>query len=399
MRTTKKSIPLSAPTFGSDEICAAIETMLSTNVTMGKNVEKFEKEFASYVGAEEAIMVNSGSSANLIAMSILSNPTTPNHLRRDDEVIVPAVTWSTSIFPIINIGCIPVLVDVERDSYNMNPDLVEEAITPRTKAIVAVSLLGNPCDLLKLDKIAKRHGLFLIEDACESHGALIGKRKVGTFGFLSSFSFFFSHHISTMEGGMVLTDNEATADLARIMRAHGWIREVKSRRGISRQFPGIDERFLFLNLGFNLRPTEVQAAFGLQQIKKLEKFIEIRRFNSKYWNDRLRRYADYLMLPEEKSGTRHVFFGYPITVKPGAPFKKRDIVEFLEAKGIETRPIMAGNMAEQPALGLFEHRIAGDLAVSRSVMRNSFFIGNHHAIQEKEREYVSDSFDQFMRNV
>jgi CDP-6-deoxy-D-xylo-4-hexulose-3-dehydrase len=392
-------IPLSVPTYGVEEVVEALDSLVTTWVTMGKKVRAFERLFAEYLGVGHALMVNSGSSANLLALSALANPAREEPLRLGDEVITPAVTWATTVFPILNVGAVPVLVDVELESYNLDPDAVERAITPRTRAILLVHLLGNPCEMDHLQDIARSHNLYLVEDACEAHGAEYHHRKVGTFGHLSTFSFFFSHHISTIEGGMVITGDEPLAELCRALRAFGWVRDLKDREELSRQHQEIDPRFLFVNSGFNLRPTEIQGAFGIHQIGRLEAFIQGRRDNAAYWTETLGEFEDYLILPRERPGTRHVWFGYPVTVRPEAPFSRRDLVRFLEDRGLETRPIMAGNMAEQPAMRLYPHRTVGSLANAHLIMRQSFFFGNHQGIGTEEREAVVDYFREFFGQV
>jgi CDP-6-deoxy-D-xylo-4-hexulose-3-dehydrase len=397
-KTVVSKIPLSIPTFGPEEIAEALDSLVTAKVTMGEKVKTFEESFAKYLGAKEAIMVNSGSSANLLALSILSNPELgEKRIMTEDEVIVPATTWSTSIFPIINIGATPVLVDINIKDFSIKVDDVEEAITSKTKAIMPVHLLGFPCNMNRTMAIAKKYNLFVIEDACEAHGAQFGSKKVGTFGDLGTFSFFFSHHISTIEGGMVVTNKESYSELARILRAHGWIRDAKHKENIISAYPELDPRFLFINMGFNMRPTEIQGAFGIHQIRKLEKFIEVRRENARYWNEVLKKHSDYFVIHEEEENTRAVWFGYPITLKPQAPFSKKDLTRYLESKGIETRPITAGNMDEQPAIKLFNYRKIGHLTNSRYILRNSFFIGNHHGIGEREREYVAKTIHRFIR--
>lgn len=390
-------IRLSVPSYGWEETYEAVESLLTTSVTMGEKVHEFERRFANYIGVRNSIMVNSGSSANLLALSVLTNPTIKQRIKANDEIITPAVTWSTTVFPIINVGATPALVDVDLETYNINVDQIEEAVTDNTRAIMPVHLLGNPCDMKRIMEIAEEHDLFVIEDACEAHGAEFNGRKVGSFGDLSTFSFFFSHHISTIEGGMVLTDNDEYAELSRSLRAHGWVRELKNREKIAGRYSGIDDRFLFVNIGFNVRPTEIQGGFGIQQMKKLDKFIEIRRENAKYWSKELQEFCEYLLLPTERENVKHVWFGYPITVKPTAPFDREDLTKYLEARLIETRPIMAGNIAEQPAMKLFKHREVGDLRNSRTIMRRSFFFGNHHAIGQREREYVIHCIREFMQ--
>jgi CDP-4-dehydro-6-deoxyglucose reductase, E1 len=389
-------LPLHVPSYGADEVNEAIDSLLSTRVTMGEKVRRFEALWAEYLGVAEAVMVNSGSSANLVATAALVNPAFPRPLAPGDEVIVPAVAWSTTYFPLVNVGLVPVLVDVDLDTFTIDPAAAAAAVGPRTRAIMPVHLLGNSCDMRALGALASRHDLVMVEDTCEAHGARFEGKLVGTFGAMGTFSFYFSHHISTIEGGMLVTDDTGLADLARMLRAHGWTRDVKKKPAILNA--PIDERFLFVNLGYNFRPMEIQGAFGLHQMAKLEPFIKIRRDNVDYWNAGLRKHSRWLReCPgRDTSGSRSVWFGYPITVRPEAPFSRDELVRFLESKRIETRPIMAGNFRAQPAIGLFPHRIAGSLDRADQVMRQSFFIGNHHAISERDRAYVIECVDEFM---
>jgi CDP-4-dehydro-6-deoxyglucose reductase, E1 len=389
-------LPLHVPSYGADEVNEALESLLSTRVTMGEKVRRFEALWAEYLGVSDAVMVNSGSSANLVAAAALVNPRFPRPLVPGDEVIVPAVAWSTTYYPLVNVGLVPVLVDVDLDTFTIDPVAAAAAVGPRTRAILPVHLLGNACDMRALGALAAGHDLVMVEDTCEAHGARFEGRFVGTFGAMGSFSFYFSHHISTMEGGMLVTDDPALADLARMLRAHGWTRDLKRKPKITNA--PIDERFLFVNLGYNLRPMEIQGAFGLHQVAKLEPFIKIRRDNVDFWNAGLRRHARWLReCPgRDSNGSRSVWFGYPITVRPEAPFSRDELVRFLEERSIATRPIMAGNFRDQPAIGLFPHRIAGSLERAEHVMRQSFFIGNHHAISERDRAYVVESVDEFM---
>ena len=395
----KSKIPLNVPSYGWEEACEAIESILTTWVTMGKKVKQFEEMFAQYVGVPYGVMVNSGSSANLLALSILTNPTLNNRIEPGDEVITPAVTFVTTVYPIINVGAVPVLVDVDLETFNISPEEIEKAITSRTKAIMPVHLVGNPCDIKGVMEIAKRHNLFVIEDACEAHGAEVDGRKVGSFGDLATFSFFFTHHITTIEGGMVMTSNEELAELARALRVFGWVRDLRDRDKIAAKYQDIDPRFLFVNTGYNLRPTEIQGAFGMHQIKKLDKFVEIRRDNARYWTENLKPFSDYLLLYEERPGTKYAWYGYPVTVKPDAPFTREELRDFLDKKGLETRPIFAGNIDEQPVMRLFNYRKAGDLPNSRIVQRQSFFFGNHQGIGKEEREAIVEYFREFMSGV
>lgn len=391
----RKRIPLNVAPFGEAEVAEAYESLQSGWLTMGKKVARCEQLWADYVGMRYGVMTNSGSSANLIALTALRMQ---GKLQAGDEVITPALTWATTVFPIAQVGCVPVLVDVQRDTFNIDPIAIVRAITPKTKALMPVHLLGNPCDMDAIMRIEDAYGLYVIEDSCEAHGAEYGSRKVGSFGEMSTFSFFFSHHISTVEGGMVLTNDRATAELLRSLRAFGWVREFSDKDAIAAQYPGIDPRFLFLYPGFNVRPTEVQGAFGIHQIPRLEGFIAQRRENAAYWNSALAPLYPYLELPQQREGTRHAWFSYHLTVKEGAPFTAKALMAHLEAQGLECRPIEAGNIAIQPAMRYVPHRVAGPLTNAQYVHDNSFFWGNHSGIGATEREAIVGYIDEFMRS-
>jgi CDP-6-deoxy-D-xylo-4-hexulose-3-dehydrase len=344
-------------------------------------------------------MVNSGSSANLVALSVLANPTTPNGIRAGDEVIVPAVGFVTTVFPIVNVGAVPVLVDVELETFNIAIDQIERAITDKTKAIMPVHLVGNPCDITSVIEIARKHDLFVVEDACEAHGAEVDGKKVGSFGDIATFSFFLTHHITTIEGGMVVARDDRFAELSKALRAFGWVRDMADRDAIAREYGDIDQRFLFVNTGYNLKPTEIQGAFGIHQIEKLDGFVEIRRENARYWTEQLRPFSEHLLLYEETPGTKYGWYAYPVTVKPDAPFTREELRDFLQTKGLETRPILAGNIDEQPAMKYVDYRKVGDLPNARTIHRQSFFFGNHHGVGPAHREAVVGYFTEFMSGV
>ena len=236
----------------------------------------------------------------------------------------------------------------------------------------------------------------MIEDSCEAHGSSVDGKKVGTFGDIGTFSFYMSHHITTMEGGMVVTDNENIAEIAKSLRTFGWTRELKRKNEINSKYPEIDPRFLFVNIGYNFRPTEIQGAFGRHQITKLDSLIHHRRENAKFWNERLAKYSDHLILPT-RNLENHVYFGYAITIKENSRVSRKELTDYLESKGIETRPIMAGNFTEQPVAKLISSSKHGELKNSKLIMQNSFFIGNHHSILEEEREFVANVFDEFFK--
>lgn len=390
-------IPLAVPPYGWEEVSEAVDSLLKMETTMSKKVMKFEKLFAKYIGVKHAIMVNSGSSANLLALSILSNSFLGNtKISNNSEIITPAVTWATTVFPIINIGAKPVFVDVIKEDYTIDPDKIEDAITKKTKAIFLVHLLGNPCNMKKIKKIAKQYDLFVIEDACEAHGAEFNKKKVGSFGNLATFSFFASHHITTMEGGMITTNDSQLYEIGKALRSFGWSRVLKSKKYFEKKFPKIDSRYLFVNTGYNLRPTELQGGFGIHQIKKLDRFVNIRRNNAKYWNKGLRRYSDFLLLPKFNQTFKHSFLFYPITVVNNKFFTKNELVHRLEKSGIETRPVMAGNFIRQPVAKLIDFKISGTLNNSDYIMNNSFVIGNHSGITTPQRKYIINIIKEFM---
>jgi len=333
----------------------------------------------------------------LLALSILSNPEVENRIKPGDEIIVPAVTWSTTIFPIINVGAVPVLVDIDGD-YLIDINEIKKNITDKTKAIFPVHLLGNACDMEEIIKIADENNLFVIEDCCESLGTEYHGKKVGAFGDISTFSFYISHHITTIEGGMLCTDNDMYAELARILRAHGYVRYSFRKEEFMKKYPHIDPRFLFVNIGYNFRPTELQAAMGIHQMKKLEEFLKKRKRNAEFLNANLSKYSNFLILPEEKENIKHSWFCYPITIRKNSYFEKKDLTGFLESRGIETRPIVGGNIAEQPVMELFEYR-TGNLRYSEYVMRNSFYIGNHTGISNEDLEFIVKTFSEFFEQV
>lgn len=392
----KDKISLISPSYNEDEVIEVIESLLSTYVTMGKKVYAFEKMFANYLNTSYGTMVNSGSSANLIALEILSNPVLKDRIKPNDEIITPALTWSTTVFPIIDIHAVPVFVDVNPNSFTLDTTQLELALSKKTKAIMPVHLLGYPCDMDHIQDFAEEHDLFIIEDCCEAHGAEWNGKKVGSFGDLGTFSFFFSHHISTIEGGMVVTNNELYNNLSKSLRAHGWIRERLDQEDFQKNHPKIDPRFLFVNKGYNLRPTEIQGAFGIHQINKLDTFLNIREENANYWLDTLKEVEEYIQLPSVCKNIKHAWFGFPLKIKKNAPFSKNELVTFLENNKIETRPVMAGNITKQPAMKYFKSRKVGDLEVSTDIMNNSFFYGNHPGIGKYEREKISNHIIEFV---
>lgn len=386
------SCPLSVPLYGADEVRAALEALLSQSVTSGARVREFERAFADFVGAEYAVMVNSGSSANLLAVSALASQAVPKGLRAGDEVIVPAVTWPTTVTPILQNGCVPVFVDVDRQTLNLRPEDLEQALSPRTRAIFVVHLLGNPVAMDQVMRFAREHDLWVLEDTCESLGTQIHGRRAGAIGHIGTFSFYFSHHITTVEGGMLVTDNMQLADMTRSMRAHGWTRDVSNRKEIESASPWIDPRFLFVHLGYNVRPMEVQAAFGLVQLGRLEQFNEARRRNARALIAALADIEEIEFVAEQEGG-RSTWFGFPVILRDAET--RQSLSRHLEERRIETRPIVAGNLTVQPAFRDSPHRTVGTLANATAIGQRGLFIGNHPDLDERRLEHIIDAFRSF----
>lgn len=390
-------VKLHEPTYDDEEIAAVAECLLGVEVTMGPRVRAFEDAFAARFGHGHAAMVNSGSSANLLAVSALSNPAVPGHLRPGDEVIVPALCWSTTVWPLVQHGLVPVIVDIDPETLDIDVAAARAACRKETRAIMPVHIYGNPCDMDALDRLAKERELTVVEDACESLGAAYLDRPVGSFGRVGTFSFYFSHHITTLEGGMVVTSDDAVAEALRVLRAHGWVREMRDGRRHVEENPEIDPKFLFINLGYNLRATEPQGAMGSIQLGKLDGFVRIRSDNAEFWRRELADLGDRFGFQKTTNGGTHSWFGFPMWVKPGAPFSARDVMAFMRARGIEMRPLNAGNIAAQPGMRRFPRRVAGDLPRATAVMRDGFTWGNHQHVDARARTYVAESLRAFVK--
>ena len=365
---------LHEPTFGEDEIAAAVEVMRGTFVTCGEKVRQLESAFCMPFGFANGVSCNSGSSANLLAVAALCNPMTPDYMRPGDEVIVPALSWSTTVWPLVQHGLIPVFVDCD-DTFGMDANEVERAIGPRTRGIMPVHIYGNAADMVSIDDIAAPLGLKVVEDCCEAMGSKLGGIEVGHFSHIATFSFYFSHHMTTLEGGICTTYDDELSELLRVLRSHGWTREMQ---GAKPDHPGIDPKFTFINQGYNLRLTEVAAAIGLVQLPKLAGFVEARRRNAHYW---LGIENEHLTFQKERGESS--WFGFPVIVEDAEHFKR-----YLHGHGIETRPIASGNMAEQPGMKLYPHRVVGDLKMTNRVWRNCVSWGCHQAVTQEQRERV-----------
>lgn len=387
--------PLAVATYGVDEIVEAIDSMCRFRTSMWEKTAEFETRFASYLGASHAVMVNSGSSADLLLCHILTNPRR-RLLAAGDEVLIPAVTWPTQVWSALMAGLAVRLVDVDPETLNVDLDDLEHCIGERTRAVFPVHLLGNPCDMDRLMAIARRHDLLVLEDTCEALGADWAGQKVGTFGLGGAFSFFFSHHIMTMEGGMVCCHDDDLAEDLRMMRAHGWLRGGSAKRKTEWSID-IDPRYTFVNWGFNLRPTEIQAGFGLHQLAKLPAFSERRRALAGRVFDYIDA-APFLTRPLVAPPARACWMALPIVVDAAAPFSRDDLARHLEGAGVETRPIVAGNLARQPAARLMpENRLrAGHLPGADAVHQQGMYLGLSPMIGDEIIDRLCETLDGFL---
>lgn len=342
--------PLGQNVHDSEDIKSMIDTLLTEKFTMGEQVKEFEQAFAEYVNVKYAMMVNSGSSANLIALSVLSNYQCKNKLNSGDEVLVPALCWSTSVFPIIQSNLTPVFVDVDPNTLNIDLNDLEKKITSKTKAIVLVHVLGNCTDMNQLMKIMTKYGLLLIEDTCESLGSKYNNKYLGTFGDFGTYSFYYSHHITTMEGGMVVTNDDEYYELMKCLRAHGWSRDLVNKTAIQEKYPNLDSRFTFVNLGYNVRPMEIQAAMGLKQLQKLTNKNDNRKANYQKIKTKIQQDSrnDFISFPNETDKADVAWFG--VTMFIDEQISLKDYINYLTNNGVENRPIISGNMVRQPVI-------------------------------------------------
>ena len=378
--------PLASDTWGKEELAAIHRVVQSGRYTMGDEVKKFETEFAMQFGAKHAIMVNSGSSANLLMIGALFET---GKLKKGDEVIVPAVSWSTTYFPLHQYGLKMVFVDVG-DDWNMDPELVKKEITSKTRVIFAVNLLGNPSKLDELKAISQAYGLYLLEDNCESLGALVNSnnRYTGTFGLMGSFSFFFSHHIQTMEGGMILTDDDKLEQYCRAMRDHGWTRDLEDKNLIQFKTGNpFEDSFKFVVPGYCLRPLEMSGAIGQEQLKKMNGFIMGRIQNAMVFQ---RTIGQLPFVDIQRENNTSSWFGFGIVLKGIMEGRRDDLVNHLIASGVECRPIIAGNFMNQPVMDSFDRRMykKTPTPMADRMDANGFFIGNDAKDLEKEIEYA-----------
>jgi CDP-6-deoxy-D-xylo-4-hexulose-3-dehydrase len=385
---------LASSTWGNDEIEALQSVINSGRFTMGEKVEEFEKEFAQIHHSKFAVMVNSGSSANLALLTASRYRSLPL-LVPGDEVIVPAVSWSTTYYPVNQAGFSLKFVDIDSGTLNIDVNKVREAIGPKTKAILGVNLLGNCLDWQALNEIALEHNLVLLEDNCESLGASIQGKSAGTFGIGGTFSTFFSHHISTMEGGVVLTDDEPLFQTMKSIRAHGWTRELPKINHVhDKTGDQWEDLFRFVLPGYNIRPLEMEAAIGLVQIRKLPEFIKTRRANASRFKELLNGIEGFRTQKEHGVSS---WFGFSLVLEGKLKGHRRELINALTRAGIESRPIVAGNFTRNPVILHLDHAPIGPLPNSDEIHYDGLFVGNHHYDLSMELGLLEGVLDEFSK--
>jgi CDP-6-deoxy-D-xylo-4-hexulose-3-dehydrase len=372
----KFKFPLATSSWDSEELDAMKRVIDSGRFTMGEHVDKFEAAFAEYTGSKYAVMSNSGSSANLLMIAALffagNNP-----LKAGDEVIVPAVSWSTTYSPLLQYGLRLKFVDIDLETLNYSLKDLEKAVSERTRLIMCVNLLGNPNDFVQIQRIASAVGARIVEDNCESLGAQYEGRKAGTFGVMGSFSSFFSHHISTMEGGLTVTDDEELCQIMKCLRAHGWTRNLPKENkicDINNDDPFM-ESFRFVLPGYNLRPLELSGAIGLEQLKKLPALIDERRKNGNMLTQKLSVHPDILIQREIGESS---WFGFSLVIRPESALTRKNLLGRLEEKGFECRPIVAGNFVRNDVMKYYEADVPDSMPNADRVHDFGLFVGNHH---------------------
>jgi CDP-6-deoxy-D-xylo-4-hexulose-3-dehydrase len=367
---------LAASSWGQEELDAIQGVIESDRFTMGENVLRLEEEFAAYHGMKYGIMVNSGSSANLIATAAQFYKK-QGALQRGDEVIVPALSWSTTYHPLHQYGLKLKIVDIDPDTLNIDVAQLEAALSPKTRMLVAVSILGNPADLATLRAFADKHNLLFMEDNCESLDASVNGKKTGTFGDVNTFSFFFSHHIATMEGGMILTNDEETAHLCKALRAHGWTRDLpKGSPVYDAKDDDFFEAYRFIVPGYNVRPIELSGAIGLQQLKKLPGFTEVRRQNWALFQKLLGDDPRFIIQQEKHGETSS--FCFPIVLNPEHDIDRAKVFAALKAEQIGYRIVTGGNILRHDVIKYYDYEIVGGATpYTDRVHDHGFFVGNH----------------------
>lgn len=399
-------IPVSGKVFDEREIQSLVNSALDFWLTTGRFADEFERRFAAVMGVRHALLCNSGSSANLLAMSTLTSPRLKDRaLREGDEVITTAAGFPTTVNPIIQNRLTPVFVDVELGTYDPTPEAIEAAVGPRTKAIMMAHTLGNPFQADLIREIADRHNLYLIEDACDAVGASVGGKPVGSFGDLATASFYPAHHITMGEGGCVLTPNGVMKQIVESLRDWGrdcWCAPGKDNT-CGRRFDwelgdlphGYDHKYIYSHIGYNLKLTDMQAAVGVAQLDKLPHFISRRRENFAYLLRGLQDLESAFILPKTSPRSEPSWFGFPLTIRKESGIQRQNLIQHLEARGIRTRLLFGGNLLQQPAYQGITHRVVGSLTNARTIATSTFWIGVYPALTPEMLDYILHELHQF----
>jgi CDP-4-dehydro-6-deoxyglucose reductase, E1 len=400
-------IPYAGRVFDEKEIIALVDASLDFWLTTGRYAEEFEKGLARFLGMKYCLLTNSGSSANLLAVSALtSKKIGEKRLKPGDEIITTACGFPTTLNPIIQNNLVPVFIDVDVGSYNIRAERIESALSDKTKAVMVPHTLGNPADLDTIMRLVKEYDLWFIEDNCDALGSKYQDRYTGTFGHISTCSFYPAHHITMGEGGAVLTDDPVLKKIIASFRDWGrdcWCDpgcDNSCKKRFDWQMGGLpqgyDHKYIYSHIGYNLKVTDMQAAIGVEQLKKLPAFIEQRRINFTVLQKGLEKYLPFFSLPEHAPHSTPSWFGFPILLKETAPFTREELVGFLEARKIATRMLFGGNLLKQPAYEGILHRVSGSLENTDSVMNNLFWIGVYPGLSKEMLSFIVDSFDEFM---
>jgi CDP-6-deoxy-D-xylo-4-hexulose-3-dehydrase len=399
-------IPPSGKLLGKEELQNMVDASLDGWLTTGRFNKEFEEKLAAFIGVNYCLSVNSGSSANLVAFSTLTSPKLGDRaIKKGDEVIGVAAGFPTTVNPIAQFGAIPVFVDVDIETHNVNADLIEAAITPKTKAIMLAHALGNPFNLGKVVELCKKYNLWLIEDTCDALGAEYDGKKVGTFGDIGTLSFYPAHHMTMGEGGAVFMNDPELKVIAESFR--DWGRDCYCPPGCDNtcgcrfeqkhgDLPyGYDHKYVYSHMGYNLKISDMQAACGLAQLGKLESFIEKRRSNYTYLFNRLQSLTEFLQLPKPTPNSNPSWFGFPITLKDGCGVERVDVTKFLDSHKIGSRLLFAGNLLKQPYFKDVEYRVVGELTHTDKTMNDTFWIGVQPALTEEHLEFVCEKLEEF----
>lgn len=399
-------IPPSGKVIGEEEIALMVEASLDGWLTTGRFNEAFEKKLAAFIGVKHVMTVNSGSSANLVAFSALTSPKLgARAIKKGDEVITVAVGFPTTVNPALQFGAVPVFVDADLATYNIDASKIEAAITPKTKAIMIAHALGNPFNLDAITAICKKHNLWLVEDCCDALGSTYDGRKVGTFGDIGTLSFYPAHHITMGEGGAVFMNNPDLKVIAESFR--DWGRDCYCQPGTDntcgKRFcwklgglpEGYDHKYIYSHSGYNLKITDMQAACGLAQLDRLPAFVEKRKANARYLTERLATCAEFIQLPVATPKSDPSWFGYPITMREGTGFIRRDLINVLDSNRIGTRLLFAGNLTKQPYMADQTYRVVGELPAAERIMNDTFWIGVFPGLGEEELNFVAETIENF----